>query len=176
MVGADQDNLLIYYAGHGSLDKEADQGHWLPVDAQRHDISAWIPIATITGQLRAMQAKHVLVVADSCYSGQLTRDSRLGIQPPNALMRLAKKRSRTVMTSGGLEPVIDGGGRDGHSVFASAFMKTLREVEKIADATTLYAKIRYRVMLDTDADGQIPQYGAIRKADHDEGDFLFVRK
>jgi ankyrin repeat protein len=29
-----QDNLLIYYAGHGWLDKEADEGYWLPVDAK----------------------------------------------------------------------------------------------------------------------------------------------
>ncbi|GAF84190.1 unnamed protein product, partial [marine sediment metagenome] len=27
---SDQDNLIIYYAGHGWLDKEADEGYWLP--------------------------------------------------------------------------------------------------------------------------------------------------
>ena len=31
----ERDNLLIYYAGHGVLDEEADIGSWLPVDAER---------------------------------------------------------------------------------------------------------------------------------------------
>ena len=29
-----KDNLLIYYAGHGWLDEDADRGYWLPADAQ----------------------------------------------------------------------------------------------------------------------------------------------
>ena len=29
-----KDNLLIYYAGHGWLDEDADRGYWLPGDAQ----------------------------------------------------------------------------------------------------------------------------------------------
>ena len=31
------DNLLIYNAGHGWLDKAADEGYWLPVDAAPDD-------------------------------------------------------------------------------------------------------------------------------------------
>ena len=30
-----QDNLLIYYAGHGWLDKDADEGYWLPTNAEK---------------------------------------------------------------------------------------------------------------------------------------------
>ena len=30
----ERDNLLIYYAGHGVLDVEADEGFWQPVDAE----------------------------------------------------------------------------------------------------------------------------------------------
>ena len=41
------DNLLIYYAGHGEIDKSEDRGYWLPVDANNEDeineagIEAW---------------------------------------------------------------------------------------------------------------------------------------
>ena len=31
------DKLLIYFAGHGWLDEEADEGYWLPIDAERSD-------------------------------------------------------------------------------------------------------------------------------------------
>ncbi len=69
----ENDNLLIYYAGHGDLDAASDQGYWLPVDAELNNVARWVSINTITNTIRAMSAKHVLVVADSCYSGTLTR-------------------------------------------------------------------------------------------------------
>ncbi|MGD9133172.1 MAG: ankyrin repeat domain-containing protein, partial [Desulfobacterales bacterium] len=59
------DNLLIYYAGHGWLDKEADEGYWFPVDAEKDNTLAWIPNSSITASIRALKAKHVLIVADS---------------------------------------------------------------------------------------------------------------
>ncbi len=68
-----KDNLLVYYAGHGSLDEEADRGYWLPVNARRDDDSEWFSNTRLTGYLKAMSAQHVMVVADSCYSGNLTR-------------------------------------------------------------------------------------------------------
>src|SRR5262249_43351894 len=66
--------------------------------------------ADITDTLRGLKAKHVLVVADSCYSGTLTRS--IGVQAlDNAdAAALARTRARTVMTSGGQEPVSDVGG------------------------------------------------------------------
>jgi hypothetical protein len=41
-------SLLIYYAGHGIYDKEADKAYWLPVDADRDDTSRWIMADEIT--------------------------------------------------------------------------------------------------------------------------------
>ena len=68
-----KDNLLIYYAGHGELDRQSQRGYWLPVDASPSDNSNWISNKSITDTIDAMKAKHVMVVADSCYSGTLTR-------------------------------------------------------------------------------------------------------
>ncbi|MEO1998665.1 MAG: caspase family protein, partial [Planctomycetaceae bacterium] len=166
------DNLLIYYAGHGWYDKEAEQGYWLPVDAQEEDPSNWISNATINDMLRANPAKHVMVVADSCFSGALTRG--ISIEPHSRiyLQRLAAKRARTALTSGGLEPVEDGGG-SGHSAFALAFLNALRENAAIIDGHTLFTAIRRPVMINAD---QTPEYGEIRKSGHEGGDFLFVRQ
>ena len=77
------------------------------------------------------------------------------------------------MASGGLEPVADEGGKGTHSVFASALIEALNENQGVIDTTLLFSQIRRPVMVNTD---QTPEYSDIRKAGHDGGDFLFVRK
>ena len=122
-----RDNLLIYYAGHGFLDKEGDEGYWLPVDATKNNEVNWISNASITTQLKAMEAKHVLIIADSCYSGRLGRDVHIQRRTPDYYARIAQKRARSVIASGGLEPVIDSGGKENHSIFASAIIPPSRK-------------------------------------------------
>jgi ankyrin repeat protein/uncharacterized caspase-like protein len=167
------DNLLIYYAGHGWLDKEADEGYWLPVDAQKNNMIAWVSNSSITASLRALKAKHVLIVADSCYSGKLARGVHIVDKSPGYLSRLSRKRARCVISSGGLEPVADSGGDGLHSVFATAFLNALKENNDILDGADLFNKLRRPVMLNSD---QTPEYSDIRKAGHEGGEFLFIRK
>jgi ankyrin repeat protein/uncharacterized caspase-like protein len=168
-----RDNLLIYYAGHGWLDEEADEGYWLPIDARKDNMLAWISNSSITTSLRALKAKHVLIVADSCYSGKLARGVHIVNKTPGYLTRLSTKRARCVISSGGVEPVIDTGGDGLHSVFATAFLNALKENNDIMDGAQLFNKLRRPVMLNSD---QTPEYSDIRKAGHEGGEFLFVRK
>jgi tetratricopeptide (TPR) repeat protein len=167
------DNLLIYYAGHGWLDEDADVGYWLPVDAHSDNDVDWLSLDAVTSSIRAIPAKHVMIVADSCYSGKLTRGIHIKRKTANYWERMAKKRTRVVLASGGLEPVLDSGGAGGHSVFASAFLKALKKNSDIMDGTTLFTQVRRPVMLNA---SQTPEYADIRKAGHEGGDFLFIRK
>ena len=167
-----EDNLLIYYAGHGNLDKKANEGYWLPTDAERGDPSNWIPNDTIVAQVRAMDAKHVMVVADSCFSGTITRGLKIDQRSPGWLQKIVKKKSRTALTSGGLEPVMDSGGGN-HSAFAKAFISLLEENDGVLDASELFSQLRPKVMVNSP---QTPEYGNIHQAGHDGGDFLFVRQ
>jgi len=169
----EKDNLLMYYAGHGRLDRDADQGYWLPVNAERDNQVEWVSNTSVTSAIRAIQAKHVMVVADSCYSGKLTRGLHITQRTPDYLARMCQKKARVVLSSGGLEPVLDSGGTGNHSIFASAFMAALSANKNILDGTSLFAKIREQVGWNAD---QIPEYGSIHKAGHGGGDFLFVRK
>lgn len=166
------DNLLIYYAGHGWLDEATDRGYWLPVDAKKGRRSKWLSNADITDTLKSLAAKHVMVVADSCYSGTLTRSAIVGLRDANYLKRIAKKRARVAMVSGGLEPVADDGG-DGNSPFARAFLSALSDNPDVIDGTRLFAAIRRPVILDAK---QTPEYSDVRDSGHDGGDFLFVRQ
>ncbi len=167
-------SLLIYYAGHGYLDEATEIGYWLPVDAEEDNPGQWISNQDITSQLKAIEARHVMIVADSCYSGTLTRDAGIelqqGLDRDEWLQRMASRKSRTVMTSGSAEPVVDGGG-GGHSVFARAFLDALGENQAILDGKGLFDRIKRPVVLNAD---QTPRYADIRKADHQGGDFLFV--
>ncbi len=172
------DNLLIYYAGHGVVDKDTGRGYWLPVDAVGDIPTQWVPTTDLTDVIKAMRAKHIMVVADSCYSGALVRSATAGIKSAQEqdvgqwVQRILAKRSRTVLSSGGLEPVMDGGG-EGHSVFAKAFIDALRENDAVMDGQALFATIRRPIVLNSD---QTPEYSDIRQAGHDGGDFLFVRR
>jgi uncharacterized protein len=175
-VLTERDNLLIYYAGHGQLDRGADRGYWLPIDATEESQANWLNNVTITDTLKAIRAKHVMVVADSCYSGTLTRDTRgieVRVKKSDYVAKTHGKKSRTVLASGGLEPVSDSGG-SGHSVFAKAFMDALRDNEGVIDGHDVFAYVRKQVRLNAD---QVPNYANIRLAGHEVGgDFLFARK
>lgn len=175
------DNLLIFYAGHGHLDSATGEGYWLPVSASPRRRSEWISNSDISDTLRATVAKHVLVISDSCFSGTLSRSVAAGLNVGREedkrqyFSKLAKRKSRTALSSGGLEPVDDGGG-SGHSVFAGALISALRRNnEPILEAETLYTQIKRPVALNSSAI-QKPQYSDVRATGHDEGDFLFAKR
>src|SRR5262249_1652147 len=131
------DNLLIYYAGHGWYDQDAEQGYWLPVDASEDNQAHWISNADVTNARKALKAKHILVVADSCYSGTLARSGNTPGRGRHFPERIVKKKARTVLTSRGLEPVMDAGG-EGHSVLARAFLTALDENDGVIDGQELF--------------------------------------
>ncbi|MET0065401.1 MAG: caspase family protein [Candidatus Thiodiazotropha sp.] len=178
----ENDNLLIYYAGHGELDRVNLRGYWLPVDAEPNSTANWISNIAITDILNAMSAKHILVVADSCYSGALTRSSMARLDSGMStdakakwLKVMAKTRSRTVLTSGGLKPVLDQGGGK-HSVFARFFLKSLQDNDDILEAYSLFRGLAKEVQKTASRFGidQIPEYAPIKHGGHEAGEFFFI--
>lgn len=169
----EKDSLLIYYAGHGWLDNDTGEGYWLPVDSEDNNPANWLANSSITTILKSMEAGHVLVVSDSCYSGTLTRGIKIILRKPDYFQRIAEKRSRTVLASGGVEPVMDRGGRENHSVFATAFLEALEKNDAdYLETSQLFVKVKHTVRVKSD---QTPQYSDIRKAGHDGGEFIFVK-
>ena len=67
------DHFLLYYAGHGVVDDSTDTAYWIPSDASRDFRPDWISGDDIMTSLKAFGARHLLLVADSCYSGRLLR-------------------------------------------------------------------------------------------------------
>jgi hypothetical protein len=145
------DNFLLYYAGHGTLDEKNNRGHWLPVDAHPTIPTNWISNVTITEYINTFEAKHIMVIADSCYSGTLTRQVRpaLARGQPKAraidyYQKWAKIASRTALTSGALQPVLDSGG-GAHSIFAGSLLDSLRDNQGILPGPDLFYEVYQRV-------------------------------
>lgn len=178
----EKDNLLIYYAGHGEYDETNNRGHWLPVDAEPDSTANWVSTSAITDTVNAMSTKHVLVVADSCYSGSLTRSATTELDPGMSdemrnqwLRTIAGTRSRYVLTSGGVKPVLDDSG-NGHSVFANALIDVLRENSGVLEGTRLYREVKERVEqraqeLNVE---QVPRYSQLKRTGHEYGEFLLI--
>jgi len=173
----EKSNLVIYYAGHGWNDKDADRAYWLPVDAEAHQRPNWINSTDITDGIHAIRSRHILVISDSCLSGDLTkRRVGGGITSEDLNAKLAsalKLKSRHIMSSGGDEPVADVGANE-HSVFANALLESLRDMEGDAftGETLLHQRVEPRVVRRS---RQNPQYLLLRESDADLGDFVFFR-
>jgi hypothetical protein len=172
----DDDSLLVYYAGHGYNDKEMKRAYWLPVDAEKDTFSHWISATDITDRARASHARHILIVSDSCYSGDLTRG---GISLETAadhdvyVLRMDLRKSRHVLSSGGDEPVSDAG-CPGHSIFACVLLDSLSKPEwSRFTGQDLFNQIQVRV---AGGSSQTPYYKFIPDSGHDDGDFIFTSK
>ena len=181
----ERDNLLIYYAGHGEIQEATQAAFWLPVDADPKNDSNWISSDDLTRKIGPMRARHVLVVADSCYSGVLTRSSisqaKEGATEDERnewLKTVASKKSRHLLSSGGRAPVMDGGGGK-HSVFAAVFIEALQVNTDVLDGKHLGEAVSMRVLKKSKdmkfGEGQLPDYRPIQFADNDGGEFLFPR-
>ena len=169
-------NLLIYYAGHGYHDQDTDKAYWLPVDAQKDNNENWISADDISSDVKAIPSNHILIISDSCYSGVLTRNARVEIKPQYRAAYLAKverSKSRTLISSGGDEPVADSGAPD-HSIFASAILDSLDHMELDRfTAADLFNILQPSVAGRSE---QLPQYSVIRNSGHEYGDFIFTRR
>jgi uncharacterized protein len=178
------DNLLIYYAGHGYRLKSEQQetGYWLPRNAERPPSDTyWVPNEQITSHIGRLQAKRVLVVADSCYAGLLSTDpSFLFLDKPTEVSQeyitfKLPRRSRLLISSGGDNPVLDQGG-DGNSVFAKAFLDVLDSNTTIMTAPALFSKVQGKVKEGAQRNhfSEEPEFKSIKGAGHELGDFFFV--
>ncbi len=178
----ENDSFLIYYVGYGVLAEKTGYGHWIPFDGERDNKARWISFTQISDYLSVISAKHVLIVADSVYTNTLTRSSIPQLEngmsdyTRNRLIEvLAKRKSRTVLTSGRLNPVLDESGGV-QSVFAKTFLDILVDNDDILEGQRLYKELSAKVAFEASnrMKEQVPQYSPIRFTGHELGDFLFV--
>ena len=184
----ENDNLLVYYAGHGFLNKAEGRGYWQAVDALPGNRHSWISDDQIAEFLSNMKSRHILVVADSCYSIDWTLSDKQIPSPPSAIRDrddflhwlevMVRARTRMVLTSGGVQPVVSPqNGED--SVFTRAFLYVLQENDSLLSGAHLHYELYRQVAGEsghTPGNEGAPRYVPIRYAGHQVGEFFFKRQ
>ncbi len=167
------DSVLLYYAGHGEIDRTFDDGWWIPVDAKGGDPITYLDNIQVQKAIKSMRARHVLLVSDSCYAGTLFGQFRSlpKVIDDNYYLSLYNERSRWGMTSGNKTPVGDEG-TEGHSIFAYQLLKQLKENEKPYVSTQeIYARIAPVISNNSE---QTPMYRPMRNSGDQGGEFIFI--
>ncbi len=162
----DEDNLLVFYAGHGWWDEDANIGYWLPSDADKTSKARWVRNSTIRDYLKEIDSKHTLLITDACFSGSIFNARSFFNETSVAIKKLYELPSRKAMTSGTLTEVPD------ESIFVKYFIDRLSKNEdKFLCAEQLFSNFRIAVINNSKS---LPQYGVIKDVGDEGGDFIFI--
>jgi hypothetical protein len=163
-----EDNLLIFYAGHGWWDEKVNIGYWLPADAKRTMKAEWFRNSTLCDYIKEINSKHTLLITDACFGGSIFKTRSISLEASKAIQMLYDLPSRKAMTSGTVSEVPD------QSSFIKYLVERLREnKEKCISSEQLFASFRIAVINNSDV---IPQYGEIKNVGDEGGDFIFIRR
>jgi len=164
------DNLLIFYAGHGFWDSKFKQGYWLPADALENNRGTWLSNSTIRDYMRAISTKHSLLITDACFAGGIFNSRDAFPDATKAINKMYDLPSRKAMTSGAMNQVPD------KSIFIEYLIKRLlSNQENYISAEQLFASLKLAVINNSPQD-QVPQFGEVRETGDEGGDFIFVKK
>ncbi len=163
-----EDNLLIFYAGHGVWDPESNNGYWLPSDADEDVKINWFRNSTLVDYLKEINSKHTLLITDACFGGSIFKMRSAFGNREKAYEKLYELPSRKAMTSGSLTKVPD------RSSFTRFLIQRLEENdETYLSSEQLFSSFRIAVINNSDV---IPQYGEIENVGDEGGDFIFLKK
>jgi hypothetical protein len=162
------DTLLIYFSGHGQLQKNIDEGFWIPVDGHQDDPGSSIPNGMIMRYLKAIRALHIVVISDACFSGAMFTERHTG-----AFQRQETVPSRWLFTSGRSEVVSDGPPGT-NSPFAAGLLRHLRANDFPRLPITRLATSVIEEVGSNNA--QLPRCEHLQNVGHLGGEFMFRLK
>ncbi len=176
-----QDQLFVFFAGHGTYDENLKEGFVAAKNSLRNDRgrTTYIPHSILRQRLDNIKCEHIFLVMDVCFGGTfdpVLAKSR-GLDPyveqtdQQVLVRKLSTPTRKFLTSGSKEYVSDGiPGK--HSPFAAQFIKALKETGgKGGRLLTLYDLIGYFDRLSS-----VPRFGKFSDKDDTASDFVFVTR
>lgn len=173
----EKDSLFIYFSGHGLEDDVLNVAYWLPCDVGKdkehlksrrerlNESKLKVSSHKIKDTLRACKAKHIFVVADSCYSAQLFRVSK-GTETKGFSRKAYEKKSRQLLASG--RALV------GDGVFGSYFIRYIKENKETAlAASDLISDVKRGVKGKSDLD---PEGWSVDGTGDEYGEFYFFLK
>ena len=128
----DQDQLFIFFAGHGTFDQASNQGYLVCSDSEEDDIVrlSYLSYERSKASFDGIPCQHIFLVIDACFGGTFGQSAHRGNEDADVninefINRKMKYKTRHYLTSGGKEYVSDG--RPGeHSPFTRHFLEALR--------------------------------------------------
>jgi uncharacterized caspase-like protein len=169
-----EDNLLIYYIGHGVVDQSNDHGFWLPIDAEPDNQANWIDNERIIAFLKALTARHAMVVTNFFHQdtrSQIVETKPAGIPASEGAQdQTTMTRSRTVLASRNSKTGTKGDD-NGHSIFARNFVEALDENSEVLLGQSLFESMKERIAAAGDPE---PHYFALAASNDQGGEFPFV--
>jgi formylglycine-generating enzyme required for sulfatase activity len=167
------DQLFVFFSGHGDFDEFVKKGYFLTQGANER-----IDLTDLGNIVTQIPCEHILLAIDACYSGTIDqeiafksgnrwkRPNRSEESEKNRLIHnWLKNKSRLVVTSGGKERTPDG---IDHSPFTDAFLKGLKAAYGSGDGLFSYPDLLGRL----ERVSPRPHQGQLRG--HDEGGFVFI--
>jgi hypothetical protein len=170
-----QDEVIIYYAGHGYRDPELETGYWVPVNGGKDSASGFIANSVLADSLKKLKCRHLLLVSDSCFSGTLYKQLRDVEIEENKEEMAQEKPSRQCFTSGSEEQkVVDEGVEGGHSPFAYYFKENLlRNKKEQLPVSAVVKEVKLAMERNT---SQKPCFGPLLSMGDQGGELYFCRK
>jgi len=165
-----EDNLLIFFAGHGYWDEDAEIGYWLPSDATRETTAEWFRNGALVDYLQAIRSRHTLLITDACFAGSIFKSRSVTMDNEVVYDRIYEIPSRKAMTSGAMTEVPD------KSAFVKYLVKRLEEnKETYLSSEELFYSFKMAVISNSSS-SILPQYGEILNAGNEGGDFIFLKR
>ncbi|MCB9277252.1 MAG: SUMF1/EgtB/PvdO family nonheme iron enzyme [Lewinellaceae bacterium] len=166
-----QDNVVIYFSGHGFFDRDDQTGHLVPVEAQEGAVWQFFSNANLVNRIRAINSFHTFLIVDSCFSGSLFASKEVSATP--FAEKVEGLPSRWALAAGQIEKVEDGLHGD-HSPFAKALLAFL---EKNSSPLVPVSDLIQHVKRVTPHNArQTPVGGVLFQAGDVGGEFVFHLK
>ena len=177
----EEDALVAYFAGHGQvvpLPSGEEAGYLLPADADLDitdtgDPARWaaqaLDMQLLSDLLDGANARHVVLLADACCSGFLTR--RGALERADLKTLLLGDTSRTVLAATTRRQSAREDAATKHGYFTAALLAELRK-DEAASVLDLYVPVMKGVAAKTNG-AMTPQFGQVGAGD---GMFVFIPK
>jgi uncharacterized caspase-like protein len=133
------DQLFIFFAGHGQFDDIFTEGYLVGSDSKVDDPgkTSYISHSTLRTVVNNIKANHIFLTIDACFGGTFDQavaragsrgqdDIYSDITRSEFIERRLRFKTRKYVTSGGKQYVADGK-PGGHSPFARKFLQALRD-------------------------------------------------
>lgn len=177
------DQLLIFFAGHGKFDADFGEGYVVCTDSRKNDEGneSYISHSSLRTIVNNIPSKHTFLVMDVCFGGTIDPFIASGgnrgelnggiqeITPTEFIERKLKFKTRKYLTSGGKEYVPDGT-PGAHSPFTRKFLEALRSYGGEDQIITLAELLLYFERLVPEP--RFGEYGSNEPG----SDFLFIAR